>query len=335
MKTRSLLTAAFVPALIACSATCLPLQAHAEEETANVADDAQAIVNTPSNDVVNATSENPTSNEVSDSNTENASKPAMQVSSISSSINLNTANSTTAKAGNCDKIIGLGKNVKIIATVDTTNSKNKAIYKSASTSSKIIYKIQGRSCLVCDTSDMVKGKHYSMVKVLLPGTSAKYGYIRVSQFKFGKIDTSNYGFEKTTGTNAKRITACNYALTFLGSHYSNANSTVKSKGLNCRQLLEKSYDKAGIHMRAGRAYKMNNDKYGKKVTRENLKPGDIVFYKGAHGGKNFNHVAMYLGNGYIIQSTCDKGRNYPRGGVHISKLVFRSSPQGYRNPFKD
>ena len=48
---------------------------------------------------------------------------------------------------------------------------------------------------------------------------------------------------------------------------------------------------------------------------------------GYHG-----HVGMYISNGYVLQSSADRGVHYPRAGVRITKLTFRSSPQGYASP---
>lgn len=80
------------------------------------------------------------------------------------------------------------------------------------------------------------------------------------------------------------------------------------------------------------ATKYNQDKYGKSITKEQLKPGDFIFYTGINGVAN-GHVGLYLGKGYVIQSTLDKGGEYPTGGVRITKLTFRSEPTAFRTPY--
>ena len=235
-----------------------------------------------------------------------------------------------AHAGSIDRYIGLDKRYLIVATAHGTNDQFKPIYAKASAKSRKISKIQGRSCLVCTTSGMKKGEANSFVKVKLPTCKPSHGYIRTSDFDFDTIDTKTFGLTSRSGSNLQRILACNHALSFLGAKYSNANSLNKHAGLNCRHLVLRAYNVAGHKVWASRAYKMNNSHYGKKITKADLRAGDMVFYKG-YNGRNYNHMALYLGKGYVIQSTCDKGKHYPTGGVRITKMKFRALPQVYRD----
>ncbi len=45
-------------------------------------------------------------------------------------------------------------------------------------------------------------------------------------------------------------------------------------------------------------------KYGTKVALNKLKPGDLVFYR---PNNTYNHVGVYIGNGYVAHSTSSKG----------------------------
>jgi peptidoglycan endopeptidase LytE len=142
----------------------------------------------------------------------------------------------------------------------------------------------------------------------------------VSQFKFGKLDVARFGLSSAKGSKAKRIMACKYGMKLIGAKYSHSNSTNKAVGLDCTQLIWKCYNRAGIPY------------YNKRpVTKSNLRAGDVVYYRGLYGGYH-GHVGMYIGNGYVLQSTTDQGVYYPRAGVRITKLTFRSSPQGYASP---
>ena len=89
----------------------------------------------------------------------------------------------TALAANMDKYIGQ-KHSLIIATSNTDNAHNKPIFQKASSKSKKIATLQGRSCVVCNMSGMEKGKDYKFVKVKLPNCNPSSGYIRVSDYTF-------------------------------------------------------------------------------------------------------------------------------------------------------
>ena len=39
---------------------------------------------------------------------------------------------------------------------------------------------------------------------------------------------------------------------------------------------------------------------GKSVSSSEMRPGDLVFY--ANSGGTVNHVAMYIGNGQVVQA---------------------------------
>ena len=257
------------------------------------------------------------------------------------SLGISAQPALAAKKGNMDSYIGLGSSKIVIATAKGANSQTQAIYKSKSTDSKVIFRLQGQSCIVCDMSGMKKGAAYDFVKVKLPKCSPSSGYINTSKYTFGIIDTSDFGisaspYSTKAAEKTKRVKACKYALTLLGTSYPHGNVS----GLTCNQLLNKCYQYAGYGYSANSAAAYNKDTFGSKVGQgvpitdknsdtsilcRNLRAGDILFYKGLDGVKD-HHVAMYLGNGYVVQSTADQGKTYPRAGVRITKLVFRSGP---------
>ena len=54
--------------------------------------------------------------------------------------------------------------------------------------------------------------------------------------------------------------------------------------------------------------------YGQKVSKDSMKPGDLVFF---HTGRSsrVNHVAMYIGNGKIVHSSSGQG------GVRVDSIT--------------
>ncbi|HVK45514.1 MAG TPA: C40 family peptidase [Micropruina sp.] len=78
------------------------------------------------------------------------------------------------------------------------------------------------------------------------------------------------------------------------------------KSFDCSGLMVYSYRKIGKHLaHSSRALSTR----GKKISRKNLKPGDLVFYYSP-----VHHVAMYIGHGKIVHA-----RN-PRNDLDITKL---------------
>jgi cell wall-associated NlpC family hydrolase len=61
---------------------------------------------------------------------------------------------------------------------------------------------------------------------------------------------------------------------------------------------------------------------GKGISRKKLKPGDMVFYP--YKDTSLGHVAIYIGKGLIVNSSGFFGTVYPRGGIRISTLDYRS-----------
>ena len=125
--------------------------------------------------------------------------------------------------------------------------------------------------------------------------------------------------------NEKRKQVCKTALQYLGTSY---------KSIQCNDLIQKSFLSIGIHYKKNmEVAKYNTGQIGKKITEKELQPGDFVFYQNINNKITNGHIGLYLGQGYVIQATVDKGTEYPVGGVRITKLTFRAKPTGFRAPF--
>lgn len=175
--------------------------------------------------------------------------------------------SKVVKPGNMDKYIGRGKNVMVVAKSNTLNSRSMPIYAGSSSKSKVVFWLQGRSCVTCITKGMKKGRNYEFMKVWLPNCTPSIGYVKTSQFTFDVIDKATFGLPSTKGLNARRIKACKFALSLLGARWSGANSTDKRRGLACNQLLNKCYRAAGYQYSTGGAAGYRSSRYGKTIKR--------------------------------------------------------------------
>lgn len=87
-----------------------------------------------------------------------------------------------------------------------------------------------------------------------------------------------------------------YALKFVGNPYVWGGQSL-TKGADCSGFVRAVYADFGYSIpRTSR----EQATYGKKVSESDLKPGDLIFYANSRG--TVNHVAMYIGNGMIVQA---------------------------------
>lgn len=119
----------------------------------------------------------------------------------------------------------------------------------------------------------------------------------------------------TSGNNVVSI-----AKQFLGTPYVWGGTT--PKGFDCSGLMQYAYKQMGIDIP-----RVSQDQFksGTAVDKSQLKPGDLVFFKGSSGTATApGHVGMYIGNGQYIQA--------PKTGdvVKISDLSARSDYVGAR-----
>lgn len=118
-----------------------------------------------------------------------------------------------------------------------------------------------------------------------------------------------------TATTTKAEAAVDAALDQVGTPYVWGGNT--PNGFDCSGLTSWAYAEAGVTIpRTSRA------QYSEltRVSRSNLEPGDLVFFYSP-----VSHVAMYIGDGKIVES--------PSSGKHVrvADLEHRS-PVGYGRP---
>jgi cell wall-associated NlpC family hydrolase len=70
------------------------------------------------------------------------------------------------------------------------------------------------------------------------------------------------------------------------------------RAFDCSGLVMWSYGQAGVKLKHGTA---NQIKQVTRISKKDLKPGDLVFSGRAGGG--IQHVALYIGDGKVIHAT--------------------------------
>lgn len=155
-------------------------------------------------------------------------------------------------------------------------------------------------------------------------------YSRWTQPRAAKNTYFNTSLSNTKATallksvkNDNKREALQYALARDGHPYSQAR---RSSGYyyDCSSLAYYSYKSAGVKIgssgyftAASEAYRLRH----KRVSKNHLKAGDLIFYRFGYNGryKNISHVAMYAGNGYVIEAANS------RVGVVYRKLYCKRS----------
>jgi cell wall-associated NlpC family hydrolase len=106
---------------------------------------------------------------------------------------------------------------------------------------------------------------------------------------------------------------------FLGSPYQLGGRTVK--GVDCSGLVMSVYNKAGFNITQHSATWQGRNIPGVRTSVRNLEPGDLVAWKDG------SHIAIYAGNGMIIDASSRRGTSHrklwaPESGVFGIKLSF-------------
>lgn len=122
------------------------------------------------------------------------------------------------------------------------------------------------------------------------------------------------------------------ALARLGKPYSQAKRD-SGDYYDCSSLTYYSYKEAGINLSyhgsntAASQGQLLSDR-GCEVDYEDIQPGDLIFYSFTRNGryKNISHVAVYAGNGYLVDASSSKGYVVFRPVYSTGKIVMCGRP---------
>ena len=234
-----------------------------------------------------------------------------------------TTTAAVVKKGNCDAYIGLGKNWMVLATA----KKYTKVYKKKKTSSKVLGHFSKNNCIEVATKKMKKGTKYTWLPVYLK--NHKIGYIQKKKVSLGKLNIKNFGLNTKGKANAKnrtRVKICKYGLPYIGVRF-RLGGTSLTQGIDCSNFVKKAMHNAGVSCH-GLAVDLSTQ--GKKISRNQLKPGDTLYYYNNPHDLRIGHSAIYVGGynmapgkGYIINASGHQGSIYPSGGLRFSRIDYR------------
>lgn len=145
------------------------------------------------------------------------------------------------------------------------------------------------------------------------------GYIYKSQIDKDNLHTLPY-IQTTYSSNVDQSAQKNtykgeevvvYAKRFLGGRYVYGGNSL-TNGVDCSGFTQQIMKKFGVNIQ--RSSRMQYAYNGYKVSKNNILPGDLVFY--GSNGRTVDHVAIYAGNGQIIHA------NSAKTGIKMSRLNY-------------
>ena len=133
-------------------------------------------------------------------------------------------------------------------------------------------------------------------------------------------------------TDSRQKTVCSYALHRVGFPYS---QDLRDSGnyYDCSSLAYYSWKDAGVDISYGgattaAAEAQGLDEAGKTVSFDKLQPGDLIFYSFTSNGryKNISHVAVYVGNGKVVEALNESLGVVYRDVASTGKIVVIGRP---------
>lgn len=137
-------------------------------------------------------------------------------------------------------------------------------------------------------------------------------YALAEAIKFSPLE------DKVNAEAALRTKIVNYAVQFCGNPYVWGGTSL-TRGADCSGFTQSVLKNFGVSIpRVSR----DQAKAGKKISSDDMRPGDLIFYANSRG--TVNHVSMYIGNGQIVHAASRKS------GIKISTWNYRR-PVAIRN----
>lgn len=261
----------------------------------------------------NTTSEQETENTVSENTVvENTVTTDTKTENTSS----NTVENTTSSSGSTSS--------SYTEKTMYVNDYSVNVRKEASTSSKVmmVLGINTKLNVIGEEGDWYKvktseGNGYVSKKLLTSNSpTTSRGGNMLSDHKVSEVSTSNDEITSSskrtsTGSNSKQKEIVNYAKKFLKVPYVYGGAS--KSGFDCSGFTMYVYKKFGISMRHGAQAQaklgtvVNANKNSASSLKENLQPGDLVFFLDYETMDEIGHCGIYIGDGKFIHASSGSG----------------------------
>ena len=207
---------------------------------------------------------------------------------------------SSSKSGKKEEI---KMNLVVGQTGDLTQGGEEPIYQDPNLDSEVIAKLQF-NCTVIPLED---------------GTDDEWIHVDLKDKGSGYVLRENVKVMPVTITSDDpvRMKIVKDSLSYLGLKFKRYGKSLED-GIDCSNFIQQIYKMNGLDI--SNVPKEQRDQ-GLLITQEEAKPGDIIFYDKANHG--YGHVAIYLGSGFVINSSGHSGTKYPEGGVRIVGIQYK------------
>jgi cell wall-associated NlpC family hydrolase len=127
-------------------------------------------------------------------------------------------------------------------------------------------------------------------------------------------NTGNTGNNEVVSAEAQAIV--DYALQFVGNPYVWGGNSL-TNGCDCSGFVHLIYKHFGYNTPR---YSLSFQYVGRGVDIEDIQPGDIVVY--AKNGEGVGHVAIYIGNGKIVEAQSTKAGITSNRNLHNNRAII-------------
>ena len=147
------------------------------------------------------------------------------------------------------------------------------------------------------------GKLYNGDVVTIYWIDGQWYQIKLSDGTLGFIHSDYVDVRKgnitsrSSATRTKAQQVCDTAVKYLGTPYVYGGSS--PKGFDCSGFTSYVYKECGVTLNRTSRDQFSN---GVAVSKDELKPGDLVFFSRVGSVNSINHVGLYVGNGKMIHS---------------------------------
>ena len=197
------------------------------------------------------------------------------------------------------------------------------VRKEASTSSKVmmVLGINTKLTVIGEEGDWYKvktseGNGYVSKKLLTSNSpTTSRGGNMLSDHKVSEVSNvtikSTTASKSTSSTTSKQTEIVNYAKQFLKVPYVYGGAS--KSGFDCSGFTMYVYKKFGISMRHGAQAQskigtaVNTNKKSASSLKENLQPGDLVFFLDYETMDEIGHCGIYIGDGKFIHASSGSG----------------------------
>ncbi len=239
-----------------------------------------------------------------------------------------TASAAKLKKVNVDKYLKLGKNYTILA-YNPNNVWLKVRKKKSVKSRYYSYAVNRGGVFTVDRSKLKRGQTTAWIPVFVyigKGRQRITGYVQATQVKL------SYVYNKSFSSNGIIDRAIKTGFQYLGTPFVMPGSSL-STGIDCAQFVNTVYRLAGRNLVSWahtdnlqavcrEVFYQRSNRNLTKTQLSMLKPGDLLFYLKDDTSGPIDHVAIYIGNGFIINSSGHYGMTYPNGGICLKRVQY-------------